>query len=68
MARETPDEERERGCAGKHRFRSFRLANRVARAQSRRHKTKFQAYSCRHCGGFHTGTPLGGKRNGRPKV
>lgn len=56
-AKLTPETRRAMECAGKEAFRSYRIANRVARAQNRRHdKLRFTVYPCQHCGQFHIGS------------
>jgi len=47
------------GCEGKERFDSFSLAETMAHRQAQRRKTKFVAYPCNFCAGFHVGTTLG---------
>jgi hypothetical protein len=53
---------REIGCAGKHRFASFAMADRVASRTAHRRGKKFQAYACDACGGFHIGSAIGGSK------
>lgn len=52
------------GCAGKERFTTFALAERVAHLSATRHSgLKIQAYRCRDCGAYHVGSSIGpGKR------
>jgi hypothetical protein len=43
-------------CTGKERFDSRALATRVARRRARTGKSG-HAYHCRHCDGYHIGSP-----------
>ncbi|MBS0380139.1 MAG: hypothetical protein JSS29_16785 [Proteobacteria bacterium] len=49
-------------CLGKQRFMTYGFAAKMARAQNRRKEEGYAPYACQHCGGFHVGTSIGGRR------
>lgn len=42
-------------CEGKHKYPSAAAANKVARAQSKKKRSRIEAYKCPTCGAFHVG-------------
>ena len=45
-------------CAGKERFQTHALAERIRKVRRHNSKLPRQVYKCRECGGFHIGTSL----------